>query len=915
MRSPFAIFRKNQKTLMVVLVGLSMFAFVLLGMVNNPADMPKSLVIIAVVAVVGGAAWIAGMSSGRSKEYGSWGLVLGALLAVLLTVVGDKPTPAVAMTNGSLSIEQLEDLRNRREIANGFVNEALRITRDPRDLRQLVGRYTFSFMQQTIDEDVVTGELLRREADRLGIHVTDEAVYDYIRRMTDNKMSKTKFEEIRTGLHVSGETLISILADELQARMAAEYLYGMNREDPQRNLRPVPPEEYWELYKRMYVRQRIEAAAIPVESFIDESAEPTPEEVAALFDKYRANSPYQTPEGRPEEGRPGFKQPRRVKVGYLEAVFDDFRSQIAAVTDEDIERYYQEQYVQPAAEAAEARRNQPESGGPQLPDRLELDLPELPSPSEPPPPPSSDRRTQADSPQESPAAETSESSPSADESASESPAEQPSQADESLTEPEAATPSDESDTSPADDTPSDTEQDGAGQFSVADETGADSETGEGGTSSEAATESTADPAPDTTSEDEPATDTPEVKEPTAGESDATEPASDSDTTTTPAQTPPEAASSVDDPPAPQSDVPLLDEALRNQIRDAIETERTNALLREVANDAKNAVEDMIGYATSAPEDDPDYKTPEQAVEAVQQYAAEHNLHYAETPFLSPQELQESEDHPVGAARVVDDPNGRSFALEMAQTSPQDTYRPIVAGNTETQSWFVAWRLDERAPYQPDDPNDERVREQIVKTWRELEARKKAEARAKELTATAAASGQPLTSSLSETTITGKEGDLFVTVTETPEFSWLSSPGAPGPNPFAIDPPTIQDPPGVERVHEDFMRVVFDELKPGEVGVAPNSDRSIYYVVRIVSRTPTPDDAAYAAFRERFLREPVFESHPLFAMQGLDYPSIYQQLAMYQVAQREPRWISGPQGLFTKYGVTFLGRGAQEESAM
>ncbi|MEX0585505.1 MAG: hypothetical protein WD176_02595, partial [Pirellulales bacterium] len=290
---------------------------------------------------------------------------------------------------------------------------------------------------------------------------------------------------------------------------------------------------------------------------------------------------------------------------------------------------------------------------------------------------------------------------------------------------------------------------------------------------------------------------------------------------------------------------------------------------------------------------------------LRQYAAEHNLHYAETPFLSDEEMFKSEDHPVGAARDVNDPNGRPLPAVFFQTGPQDTFRPVVVANPLTQSWFVAWKIDEHKPYTPANPNEEPVHGQIVKAWREMQARELAKTRADELAAKAAASGQSLSASLSETTITGKEGDLFLTVTETPEFSWLSTPGAMGPNPFAVDLPRIQDPPGVERVYEDFMRIVFDELQPGEVGVAPNSDRSIYYVVRVVSRTPTPDDAGYAAFRERFLREPVFQAHPLFAMQGIEWPSIYQSMAIQQSLKSEPNWTQGPKGLFTRHDVQMV----------
>jgi hypothetical protein len=248
MRSPFAIFRTHQKIMMVVLVGLSMIGFVLLGAVPDPSNMPRALVFIAVLAVIGGAAWIAGMPSGRSNEYGGWGLAMGAIVAAALMFFANQPPLAVLADDGDLSVQDLQNLRTRREIANQFVVEALRATRNSNELNRLVQQYTFNY-GGGIDSDVVTAEMLRREANRLGLQVSEPAVTEFIRKATDNKISATAFKEIRTRLHVSEPELYSILADELQARMAAKFLYGMDPEAPL--FRPPAAEKYWDLYRRM----------------------------------------------------------------------------------------------------------------------------------------------------------------------------------------------------------------------------------------------------------------------------------------------------------------------------------------------------------------------------------------------------------------------------------------------------------------------------------------------------------------------------------------------------------------------------------------------------------------------------------------------------------------------------------------
>ncbi|MBL8867487.1 MAG: hypothetical protein JNK93_18160 [Planctomycetia bacterium] len=958
MQSPFEIFRTHQKIMMVVLVGLSMIGFVLLGAVPDPSNMPRGLVFIAVLAVIGGAAWIAGMPSGRSNEYGGWGLAIGALVAAGFMMFGDQPPLAVLADTGDLSVEQLQDLRTRREIANQFIVEAVRTTRAPNELDRLVQQYTFNY-GGSIDEDAVTSEMLRREAARLGLQISEPAVTEYIRKVTDNKITGASFTDIRTRLHVSEPELYDIISDELQARTAAKFLYGIDPESPLGYSPLMPPEEYWDLYRRMHVRERVEVASLPVKEFIDEAVEPTPEQLAELFDKYKNSEPYLTPDGDFEEGRPGFKQPRRLQVGSVEAVFDDFKAGITPVTDADIEAYYQENYVKPAEEAAAraaeaaARRSQtgtPPAGGPGLPETLELDLPALPE--QPAQPPTGDTPAT-----ETPASETPATEPPATEApASEAPATETPAADTPAAEPAADQPATEGGATPEanpapTETPAETPATPAatepkpgetsfnestsdtGLFSVADgEPAAEQPAAAEPAAAEAATEpAAAEPAAEAPAVEAPATDpaTPAAEpaaEPAAdtAEPSATTPpeaATPPEATTPPeGTTPPEATTPPEGstppagtvPPSPQPNIPLLDDALRATIRSNIEAERTAVLLRKAVEDAANYIEEEVGFHIHVTDDNAPKMTPARAAELLKEYAAKNNLHYSESPLLSYQEMLADEDNPVGASVVADDPNSRPLPNAVFQTGPRDTFRPIVTENRVTQSWFASWKVGEQPPYEPQSLDDERVRAQVVKTWRELQAREKAKARAEALAEQARASDQSLSVALGETTITGNENGLFLTVTETPEFSWLSSPSAMQSNPFFPEPPRIQDPPGVEGVLNDFMKVVFDDLKPGEIGVASNMERNTYYVVKVTTRSPAPGDVQYETFRERFMREPVFQDDPFFAQFGIERPSVYSMLAVRQTLEREPNWARGRQGLWTRHGVTLVGPAAPQE---
>ena len=901
MKSPFQMFRTHQKVLMVVLVGLSMIGFVLLGAVPDPSNMPKALVFISVVAVVAGGAWIAGMPSKRSAEYGGWGVVLGAALAFLLTMTGGPPA-ALTAESGDLSAQELMDLRNRRQAANSFVGQVISETRDPQELNFLAQQYQFGFGfdgSVMSDRDIVTTELLRREAERLGLSVTIDSVYDYIKQISDNKLSSGKFKEIRTSLGLSETELHSILQSELQARLAAEYLYDYEFDDLFRYSPTLTPQEYWEFYQRMYVAQKAEVAAIPVKPFIDETAEPSPNELATFFEEHRRNFPNLTEKNAVEEGRPGFRQPRRVQLAYLEAVFDDYRDGIEPVTEEDIRERYETDYVQPAeaaaARAAEAEAIRGNQSGPALPDQ-----PVTPDEGEPATPdgnaPAGDA-AEGDTP--APADSTDPATPDATPSESPPPETPQPESSESSTESEP----------PADSDPP-AEGEGAPQSRllptdsqlqpvalVQEETdaepAAESPASEGASEAPAAepsnepadqlSESSADPA------DPAAADTPAETEPSES---STEPATTEPATTEPAtETPAEGtAPAGDQPAAPSSTVPLLDEALKAQIRIDIENDRVAERLREATAAAANFVED-VALAMRAPEGDPTRLSAADAAKKLEAYAAENKLHYAVTPLLSGLELSESEEHPVGqAATVSDATNPQPIPNAVFQTGAQDTYRPIIARSPVTDSWFVTWKIADREPYIPEDMSDERVREQVVSTWREVQAREKAKARAEELAQLVEESGKPMAEVLGDKTVTGAEGELNITLAETGDFRWLSIPGAPQPNPFSFYPPEIQDPPGVEKAGADFMEAVFDEIGPGETGVAANYDRSTYYVVHVTERTPAQDAESFEDFRKRFLYEPVFEQNDFLAQFGLDPRSVYQRLAVRTMIEYQSDWV-------------------------
>lgn len=842
MPSTLQTFRKHQKVLMVMTTGLAMISFLLLGAVNaRPENMPAVLVVLALAAMFGGAAWVIGQVNGKSSEYLTMGAVAGAVLGLWLSWGRAEPD-AILMDSGDLSGQQVFEMKRERNLANQFVGDAYqRVNGFQAGFAEQFGqRVFFRYTPGAFDSDVdmAITELLRREADRLGISVSTASVFDFIRglAMTSGKaLTQEQFAEIRTRMGVSEEQLIAVLADELKARRAYDLLY---------NQRPLPtPESLYESYRKLNLQQEAEIAVLPVSDFVDEKVEPSQQELEELFAKHKGNAPGFGPDGKFVEGLPGFRQPPRVKLAYLEAVYDTFEKQAGEVTDQEIEARYEERKRRPFGDALDA----PDFSGemPQIPpggltNPLEGILPNsLKAPTPPP--------AEGTTAPENPAAPVEGTKPE-----SSAPAAPPAPTPEA-TKTEAAppaTPATTPEPAPRPAAPEKTPDAAAPPAAPADKPSTmlpdlsklsfvvfqDDQpppppvaTGAGA------------PAPQNPAQDQPST------PPAEG------------TPSTPALPPPappsiEGETPPADPPLPT--VRPLDDEYRAELKDEILRERTQALMEKQIDEATQWFASEVGALINTPPEDKGHITAEQASKKLKAYAEKNGLAYVETPFLSFQELQGSEDYPVGPAAAVNHPQKANVATDAFESFGRSMFylpRPAASLDPMGQgSRFVYWMTGERPDGEPQNMDDPIVKEQVVKTWRELKARAKAEERAAALVKMAKeAADKPLTEVFAEQSATGQPGTGYLSVRPTGKFSWYRMPVVPTRSMQRESSPTLTELPGLKPLSDSFFTTVFEKLKVGEVGTATSADKSEYYVVKVISRTPsTPEELE--TFRQTFL---------------------------------------------------------------
>ena len=383
MRSPFGIFRKHGTILTAALVVLCMFAFTLADFLR-PEHLPALLGMTAFAALF----YLLGQPSGKGGWFAAVGAVLG-LMAMQFVPNFWKPAPAATTAVGELSDEELHEKVEQRQKANQFILNVYQVGMPPRpslqDMMSRLPRELMSnqqifqmVMQQTMQqqqawdrgfqnfgfapleeslesarESAVREWVMAKQADEIGIRVSDKAVTEYLQKASNNRLTAEQFTELRKETGMSEADLYDVLRYHIKARQYLLLTFPSVM---------TPPEQQWEFYKRATVRQDMALAKIPVQAFVDQVADPSDADLSAFYDQYKTREPegiltrdegwiepveIMTPE-------PAFAIPRRIQLEYLTARVTPYEP-----TDAEVVEYF-EQHKQGYPNPAFSRPFEPE---------------------------------------------------------------------------------------------------------------------------------------------------------------------------------------------------------------------------------------------------------------------------------------------------------------------------------------------------------------------------------------------------------------------------------------------------------------------------------------------------------------------------------------------------------------------------
>ncbi|MFP6703355.1 MAG: hypothetical protein VB861_16530, partial [Planctomycetaceae bacterium] len=330
------------------------------------------------------------------------GCLFGVVAAVLGNSIGQQSAPA-EIDGQALSMNQIDRLRKRRQLATSFLSSLAAAVDQQAGFR---AQNHFAIGQRfgqplRLEEDVVLGELFRREADRLGIQIDDAAIKAYIerftggretkisirnqanqiRRMLENPTSPNRFQmtgplrneldrlttradSIPDGNRLGGDlyrrTLKRIgateaeafdaLREEIRIRTAVDLLGPTLALRPEQEVQfghsttlPMAPGEAWRQLRRQQVKQTLDVAMLPVEAFLEN--EPIGDGIlnAAFNDNTNGILHKNVLPNQIAEGSPGFWQTRRVNLGVFTIDFNEFETRVQdddPVTTQHVTDYY-----------------------------------------------------------------------------------------------------------------------------------------------------------------------------------------------------------------------------------------------------------------------------------------------------------------------------------------------------------------------------------------------------------------------------------------------------------------------------------------------------------------------------------------------------------------------------------------------
>lgn len=166
------------------------------------------------------------------------------------------------------------------------------------------------------NEDRLEYVLWLRKAEKIGVVIRPEDAPGLAKDDLGNGVTPEVWSAVEKSfaskINFSRSRLLAALADEFRVRAAVEVVMGKDYVSG-RVPYPTTPFDTYQFFKDQCDAATYTIMSVPAENFLDKVKEtPTDGELRALFDKYKGVEPA------PDRELPGFREPRKLKLAWLE---------------------------------------------------------------------------------------------------------------------------------------------------------------------------------------------------------------------------------------------------------------------------------------------------------------------------------------------------------------------------------------------------------------------------------------------------------------------------------------------------------------------------------------------------------------------------------------------------------------------
>lgn len=287
MASPFAVFRRNRKAMMVALTVMVMFGFVFIPML---------------------------MDAMGSRQ-------------------GADPVIVSTARYGNLTQSHINQLVHRHARLVAFVRELGTAVMQAQGRGDEANKLLFHLRADESNPvpDVVRLWSLARYAQEIGMSVDNPAINDYLVLLTEKRVKPFVLDDILKRHSMRESELFELLRESLLSMGLVDAIIP--------SVAITTPGQRWDYFQRIRRQAKVELVPIAVKNYVGQVAEPNEAELKQFFEEHR-KQPWP-----PSSPTPGFFQPAKVRLRYIKADLDEIadkhitEAEVLAQYEQDKDRY------------------------------------------------------------------------------------------------------------------------------------------------------------------------------------------------------------------------------------------------------------------------------------------------------------------------------------------------------------------------------------------------------------------------------------------------------------------------------------------------------------------------------------------------------------------------------------------------